>query len=588
MKMMLKRVHPVLQYLLIALLYFLMAVSSLLLSYQSSNATPVWPASGFALGVLLLAGRKFWVAIFSGAFAANLFYFIQTVGISSPLTSLPLSLMIAAGNTGEAVAGFMLIRELYPKMKPVGIFSSVQPVFSFFGIALATAMISASIGTAAVLFSRTVSIQDADVVWLTWWTGDISGILLVTPFIIMWFGKKIIMDTAPARVYETAALVTMVLFVSGVVFLDWTNPHYIFTRAFIIVPFLIWIAVRLRQQMVTLISVLTATIAIGGTLSGIGPFIGPVLNESMITVEVFVSVNAVMLLVLNAAILEREEKEMSLRIARDHLEQVVKTRTAQLEEKNKELERRNKDLASFGYAASHDLQEPLRKIQTFNDQLMQIQHLKENEKGILFRIRSAAARMKQLIENLLSFSRVDASISLFEFTSLQEILEEVKQDLAEKIQETDAVIETEPLPSLMVVPFQMHQLFTNLLTNAIKFRRKEITPVIKISVRKEIGAAIPEPDLQAEAQYYHICFEDNGIGFDQQYATRIFDIFQRLHGQAEYEGTGIGLAICKKIVENHKGTISASGENNHGARFHIYLPAGYAGVNQSEALNNPA
>jgi signal transduction histidine kinase len=573
MKMMLNRIPPLLQYFSIAVLYFLMAVASLLLSYQSSNATPVWPASGLALGVLLLAGRKFWIAIFLGAFAANLFYFIQTVGIST-LTSIPLSLMIATGNTGEAVVAFMLIRKLYPKLKAAKIFSSVQPVFSFFGIVLTASMISASIGTAAVLFSRAVSIRDAVVVWLTWWTGDVSGILLVTPFIIMWFGKKIILDTSPSRVYETTALVTIVLFISGVVFLDWTNPHFIFTRAFIIVPFLVWIAVRLKHQMVTLVSVLTATIAVVGTLQQIGPFIAPGLNESLITVEVFVSVNAVILLVLNAAILEREEKEMSLRIARDHLEQVVKKRTAELEEKNKELERRNKELASFGYAASHDLQEPLRKIQTFSDQLMQNQDLRENEKGILHRIRSAAARMKQLIENLLSFSRVDSNTILFEFTNLQEILDEVKQDLSEKIQETGAVIETEPLPSLMVVPFQMHQLFTNLLNNAIKFRRKEISPVIKISVRKEYGAAIPGNDLHAEDLYYHICIADNGIGFDQQYAARIFDIFQRLHGQAEYEGTGIGLAICKKIVENHKGIITASGEFNDGANFHIYLPAG--------------
>ncbi len=566
------RLHPAIRILFIALVYFVLAVVSLSVSYQSSNATPIWPPSGIALGILLLYGRRLWIGIFLGAFAANLYFFQQNATAFS-LSAFPLSLLIAAGNTGEGIAAFMLIRKLHPKIKSSAIFTHVQTVFSFFAIVLFSSTISATIGTIAVFFSRVVNFSELIVVWLTWWTGDFSGIVLITPFILVWLGKKIEFDSSPARIYETAALVTMVLFVSGVVFLDWTHPHFIFTRAFIVVPFLIWIAVKLRQQMVTLISVLSATIAITGTLKGIGPFIASDLNDSLITVEVFVSINAIILLVLNAAILERKEKEKSLSIARDHLEQEVRNRTLELEEKNRELERRNQQLASFGYAASHDLQEPLRKIQTFSDQLLQHQNnFTENEKRIFQRIRSAAARMKQLIENLLSFSRVDSSNNLYEYTSLDSVANDVQHDLAEKIQETGAEIEVSPLPSVKVVSFQMHQLFTNLFSNAMKFRRNDVPLKITVSAELVSGTDIPASDSSPHQQFYHISFKDNGIGFDQQYALRIFDIFQRLHGQVEYEGTGIGLAICKKIVENHKGTIMATGEPNQGATFHIYLP----------------
>jgi signal transduction histidine kinase len=411
-------------------------------------------------------------------------------------------------------------------------------------------------------------------VWLTWWTGDVSGILLLTPFIILCVTNWRQLLPAREKVFETIILTAGLLVATMQVFLDWFDPPFLFTRAFFIIPFLIWASVRLHITLVSLLLVLSSVLAAVGTIMGVGPFVSPTLNQSLLTVESFVSINAVMVLVLNAAISEREEKELRLQEAKNSLEELVRQRTQQLEEKNKELEARNKELGSFTYAASHDLQEPLRKIQTFSDRILQTppglpQHTQEHFKRIQF----AVARMKLLIENLLSYSKVEVSKPQFELTNLNLILQEVKHDLSETIEATAAVIESGELPKLAVVPFQVQQLFTNIISNAIKFRKQDTTPHITIDWSMVKGTDITGENAPSEKEYYHLRISDNGIGFNPEYSEKIFDIFQRLHAQAEYEGTGIGLAICKKIVETHKGFITATGELGKGSTFHIFLPA---------------
>jgi light-regulated signal transduction histidine kinase (bacteriophytochrome) len=390
---------------------------------------------------------------------------------------------------------------------------------------------------------------------------------------------------------ETFFVSFCLMVISMVVFLGLFNPPFLFTRAFIIVPFLIWASVRLNRTLLGILLIISSLVAGWGTVMGFGPFISPTLNESLLTVEAFVSVNAIMVLVLNAAISEREEKEERLHQARYNLEEIVHQRTQQLEEKNRELEARNKELASFTYAASHDLQEPLRKIQTFSDRILETPPGIPQEKQDLFRrIQSAVARMKLLIENLLSYSKVEVSKPGFEVTDLNAVLQEVKNDLSESIQNTGAVIDYGELPKLTVVPFQLQQLLTNIIGNAIKFRKKDTSPHIIIEGVVVKGKNIPEFNAPPEKQYYHLRISDKGIGFEQQYAEKIFDIFQRLHGQSEYEGTGIGLAICRKIMETHKGFITAHGEPGKGSSFHIFLPLDETGarVKKEESVNKPS
>jgi PAS domain S-box-containing protein len=247
-----------------------------------------------------------------------------------------------------------------------------------------------------------------------------------------------------------------------------------------------------------------------------------------------------------------------------------------LQEKNNELQKTNKELSSFAHIASHDLQEPLRKIQTFTGRVLELEESNLSEKGKVFftRIESAAERMRALIIDLLAYSKSTDATATFELTNLNTIWTEVVNELEIKIEEKKAKIENLGLPELRVVRFQFHQLLLNLMTNSLKFSKSDSVPHIVIRSGVVKGVEIGNPIAKPNQKYHHISFTDNGIGFDQQYADTIFEIFQRLHPKSEFEGTGIGLAICKKIVENHNGFITAEGNADQGATFHVYIPAG--------------
>ncbi|HUM45495.1 MAG TPA: ATP-binding protein [Chitinophagales bacterium] len=246
-----------------------------------------------------------------------------------------------------------------------------------------------------------------------------------------------------------------------------------------------------------------------------------------------------------------------------------------LEKKNQELISSNAELASFAYVASHDLQEPLRKIKTFASRIEEKENdnLSEMGKDHFRRMQNAAKRMQTLIEDLLAYSRTNTMERKLEHVSLKKMVEEVLVDLREEVQHKKAVIEITELCDVYVIPFQFRQLLTNLLSNALKFTKPDQSPVICISGETGDGSQFPNSNLLKNTKYCHISISDNGIGFEQQYSDRIFEIFQRLNGRSEYVGTGIGLAIVKKIVENHHGVITATAAVNQGALFDIYIPA---------------
>jgi len=239
--------------------------------------------------------------------------------------------------------------------------------------------------------------------------------------------------------------------------------------------------------------------------------------------------------------------------------------------KNMELQQSLKDLESFSYAASHDLQEPLRKIKTFTHFILNNnqEQLSDLSKNYFERIVSAADRMQHLIEALLQFSMIGTMTPEFEISDLNLILQEAEKDIFEIEAAKEATIKSDDLPKLRVIPEQLQQAFFNILSNSIKYRKLDEPLQVFVEYRW-----LDNCNLLAEpGQAHKISFIDNGIGFEQQYADKIFALFQRLHGKKEYPGTGIGLSICKKIMQNHHGHIEASGELGKGARFDIYLPA---------------
>lgn len=268
---------------------------------------------------------------------------------------------------------------------------------------------------------------------------------------------------------------------------------------------------------------------------------------------------------------EKNRSEENLQTARDQLEVRVKERTAQLNELNTELERSNRELQDFAFVASHDLQEPLRKIQAFGDRLQKSQEQNLDEKGrdYLARMHNAAGRMHTLINDLLAFSRVTTKAQPFERTNLSEVAAAVLNDLETAVEQAGGRVDVEELPVIDADPLQMRQLLQNLVANALKFRRQNEPPFVKIE--SEVFRS-STAEVENGTDLVSISVADNGIGFDEKYLDRIFTPFQRLHGRGEYEGTGIGLAVCRKIVERHGGTLTAKSKEGVGSTFIATLP----------------
>ncbi len=276
--------------------------------------------------------------------------------------------------------------------------------------------------------------------------------------------------------------------------------------------------------------------------------------------------------------IEKELHKKEIELQKKHailLEKTVKQRTKDLVQVNQELEKMNKELESFTFISSHDLQEPLRKIQTLAGRVLDKEHqtLSENGKNYFHLMQNAAHRMQTLIQDLLAFSRIRAADRKFETTDLNIIIEEVRNELKETIAEKKAILTVKQTCTVNIIPFQFRQLMYNLISNALKFSNPEVETRITIDTCIIKYSKLNVANLPKQKEYCHITITDNGIGFETEFAEKIFEVFQKLHSKDEYAGTGIGLAIVKKIVDNHKGIITANSILNQGTTFNIYIPA---------------
>src|SRR3546814_276043 len=273
----------------------------------------------------------------------------------------------------------------------------------------------------------------------------------------------------------------------------------------------------------------------------------------------------------------REGRENYRKMA-EELEVRVQKRTKALRAANENLERSNLELEQFAFVTSHDLQEPLRKIQTFGEILSERYAGSMDEKGraYLGKIINSSRRLSVLINSLLNFSLLNQPGGEMEEVDLNEVLKNVLDDFELLIAQKKAVIKAEPLPMMMADSLQINQLFSNLIGNALKFTNDRTSPVVEISTRKLPAREVAlHAVLDKKQSYFEIVVKDNGIGFAQKYADQIFDVFQRLHDRSTYEGTGIGLTICAKAVSNHRGFIYGScSEVSGGASFYVIIPFG--------------
>ncbi len=246
----------------------------------------------------------------------------------------------------------------------------------------------------------------------------------------------------------------------------------------------------------------------------------------------------------------------------------------ELEEANVQLIHSNQELAQFAYIASHDLQEPLRKISTFTSLLeAKIEdHLDEKSTTYIAKIKDASIRMSTLILYVLAYSALPKNDEVFETVNLDTIAKQALEDYDVRMEQTGATVTWNTLPRIKGIPLQMSQLFFNLIGNSLKFTKPAVAPIIEIHCSNATPEEIKSVNLKEGTAYYKITFTDNGIGMLPENTDKIFSIFQRLHRKNEFAGTGIGLAMCKKIVQNHNGEINAEGSSEKGAVFNVYLP----------------
>ena len=260
-------------------------------------------------------------------------------------------------------------------------------------------------------------------------------------------------------------------------------------------------------------------------------------------------------------------------------EEKIRLLNGQLVNNNAHLKAINEELDRFAYGASHDLQEPLRKIMVFSDKILMKENMDEETEKYFKKIINSSKRMQMLINDLLSFSRQSISSSDFERTDLNTLAREAITELEIEVEKSNAKIQVGELPVVWAIPSLMKQLFHNLISNAVKFRKKGIDPIIHIEAKKIYGSHHSLPENSNGYKYHKVSISDNGIGFDPKYSDEIFMVFKRLNSYHEYEGTGVGLSICKKIIEKHNGSIIAQSEPGKGSTFSFVLPEKQPGIN---------
>jgi len=518
--------------------YFVAGKLGLRLAIVNASASAVWTPTGISLAALLVLGHRVWPGILLGAFLVN----ITTTG--GVLTSIG----IAAGNTLEALAGAWLVIRFANGRRA---FDRPQDFFKFVILAgiLSTA-VSATLGVTSVCLGGFARWADFHSIWLTWWLGDMGGALIVAPPLILW-GVNPRPGWGRWQVLEGSLLLGLIGLVGASVFAQGLIPSLSSDPlSFLCIPFLVWTAFRFDQRLTATAALVLSGIATWGTLRGTGPFVRDNPNDSLLLLQAFMVVTVLMALSLAAAVAEYRRAHEALEV------------------QAAELGRSNADLEQFAYAASHDLKEPLRAVTSF------VQLLARRYKGrldndadefIQYAV-DGTSRMATMVEDLLEYSRAGRPGEPFQPTDCGEALARAIANLSVAIKESGAVITSDDLPVVSGDPLQFALVFQNLIGNAIKFRG-EAPPRVHVSALRE-------------GRRWLFAVRDNGIGIDPEHRERIFTLFQRLHGRDRYPGSGIGLAICKKIVERHGGTIRVSSSPGKGSTFYFALPFAEQGTDR--------
>ena len=545
--------------LILAALYFFTGKLSFLIavSFKSVTSAIFFP-EGFALVFIILYGQRILPGVFLGQLA---------LGLNNDL-NLSTSLAFSAGNCFELFLGAFFLKKYGFKKEELTLRNYL---FIVFLIALVLQPLSAGLGCFSMWALENHQPEAFFDTFKYWWFGNFMGqILVVSAFwSISTINKK-------QGLRATLQIPLFSAFIFGIAFSflflylgdnKTFQPAYSF---FLVSPFIIIIAYRFEFVGASFSSLIIALIAQIYTAKGLGPFFTGNIQEGLISLNQFLLNITLSSGLIGVLFYERKKSEAKLKENQVYLKKLI----YRLHRNKEELEKSNQALMDFTYIASHDLQEPLRKMVTFGGYLNSNYSQSLDEKGIdyLKRIQNSGLRMQAFIEDLLKLSSMGIKPINTQLNSLDTIVSDVLSDLELCIKEKRGKIICGSLPKIQSDKLQMQQLFQNLLSNALKFQVNEKSPVINISSKK------------IEGGYWQVLIQDNGIGIDLTHAERIFQPFERLHGRNSYEGTGIGLAICQKIMERHHGTITLKSELGKGSCFILNFPECQPEENETDNL----
>jgi signal transduction histidine kinase len=581
--------------------YYIAARIGLILSFKATNVSPVWPPSGIALIAVLLLGYRVWPGILLGALISNIVVFVgNDAGSAGVIASA--SSCIAIGNTIEAITGAFLFRRLIGPNNSLG---RTKNVLLFLAVSMFMCLTSSTIGSLSLCITGLAPWAILRTIWFTWWIGDIAGVLVLVLAFLGWPRRTPIVFSR-TKVFELITLTALLTLTSLLVFGYLSSTFSFTTPAYLLIPFLMWAAIRFDQREASLAMVLVSAVATYGTVSGNGAFANMgSLNASLVTLQGFICILSVTIFFLATSLSERNQaiktteatnqqlraNEQQLRAANKQLQandqqlraanQQLRANEQQREGLVKTLKFKNKELQDIVYITSHDLRSPLVNILGFGGELAEnckdlAGLLAEQSNGIdkskeldgiikneipesLRFITSSAGKMSNLLDGLLQISRVGTVEINHESIDMSNLIGEVLAGVEHKIKENSITVTVDPLVNCIADADMLHNIFTNLVGNAIKYFDPKRPGEITISAEVKNGMSV-------------YCVSDNGMGIEKDYQEKVFDLFHRLNPDDVVGGEGLGLTIVTRTLNRLDGNIRVESEFGKGSKFFISLP----------------
>ena len=535
-----------------AVIYFVTARVGFLMAIPPGNVTAVWPPSGIALAFLLLFGNRLWPGVWIGSFLAN-FWFFSGFSVFS-WTAFLTSGGIAAGSTCQAVLAAALVHRWIGNRDP---FKQTRDIFKLTGAEALSCIVGATAGVSALLWGGYLSWQRVPYAWWTWWMGDVTGFMIITPLILVW-AKPSSARWSSSRFFEFIAVLAALFGMCALIFMN----REFYPLKYVAMPFIAWMAFRFGLKEMTAAIFIVALMAVFETARGVGPFARETLNESLLLLQAFIGTLTLTGLILSAAVAERRQ-------ARDEL--VRQTRF--LVEANKYLEKLSQAKDDFMATVSHELRTPLTALKEGVALILEriLGPVNEEQDDFLRTIDANVDRLTELINNILDLSKLEAGRLrvMRRKTDVGELIRVTLQNHKTIIGGRSVKVEAPPMPEVFADPSRVLQILGNLFSNAIKFT-------------EETGSILVTAEDRGE--FVAISIMDDGVGIANEDLPKLFQRFSQVGsaGNQPRRGTGLGLALCKELTELHKGHIEVDSKPGKGSRFTFTLPLYYSKIAMKE------